>query len=33
MIEQNFTDSVHKLLLQYRTVVPGLDLAKSLGIS
>lgn len=33
MIEQTFTDTIHKLILQYRTAVPGLDLAKSLGIS
>ena len=33
MIEQTFTDTVHKMILQYRDAVPGLDLAKSLGIS
>jgi len=32
MIEQTFTDTIHKMILQYRTAVPGIDLAKSLGI-
>jgi hypothetical protein len=32
MIEQTFTDTIHKLILQYRSAVPGVDLAKSLGI-
>jgi len=33
MIEKTFTDTIHKLILQYRTAVPGVDLAKSLGIA
>jgi hypothetical protein len=33
LIEQTFTDTIHKLILQYRTAVPGIDLAKSLGLS
>lgn len=32
VIEQNFTDTLHKLILQYRAAVPGVDLAKVLGI-
>jgi hypothetical protein len=32
MIEKEFTDMVHKLILDYRGIVPGLDLATSLGI-
>jgi len=32
MIEQEFTDTIHKLIIQYRNVVPGMDLARALGI-
>ncbi|HUJ57629.1 MAG TPA: hypothetical protein VLX92_04040 [Kofleriaceae bacterium] len=32
MIEQQFTDNLHKLILQYRHAVPGVDIAQSLGI-
>lgn len=32
MIEKQFTDTIHKLILQYRDAVPGLDLAKALGL-
>jgi hypothetical protein len=32
MIEQEFTDTIHKLIIQYRGAVPGIDLARSLGI-
>ena len=32
MIEQTFTDQLHKLILQYRNAVNGVDLATSLGI-
>jgi hypothetical protein len=32
MIEKSFTETVHKMVLQYRAAVPGMDLAKILGI-
>ena len=32
MIEQEFTDTIHKLIIQYRGAVPGVDLARALGI-
>lgn len=32
VIEQQFTDTIHKLLIEYRTAVPGLDLARALGL-
>jgi hypothetical protein len=32
MIEQTFTDKIHKMILQYRNAVQGVDLARSLGI-
>jgi hypothetical protein len=32
MIEKTFTETVHDMVLQYRSAVPGLDLAKVLGI-
>jgi hypothetical protein len=31
-IEDAFTDSVHKLVIEHRAIVPGLDLAKILKI-
>ena len=32
MIEKEFTKTVHDMVLQYRSAVPGIDLAKVLGI-
>ena len=32
LLEQNFTDQVRKMVNQYRTAVPGMDIAKVLGI-
>jgi hypothetical protein len=32
MIEQTFTETVHKMIVENRTAVPGLDLARALGI-
>lgn len=32
MLEQNFTEQVRKMVVQYRTAVPGMDIAKVLGI-
>ena len=32
LLEQNFTEQVRKMVLQYRTAVPGMDIAKVLGI-
>jgi hypothetical protein len=32
MIQQTFTDQIHKMVLQYRNAVQGVDLARSLGI-
>lgn len=32
MMEKEFTDTVRKLVIQYRSAVPGMDLAKVLGI-
>jgi hypothetical protein len=32
MIEKEFTETIHKLILQYRNAVPGVDLAAALGI-
>ena len=32
MLEENFTEQVRKLVVQYRTAVPGMDIAKVLGI-
>ncbi len=32
LIEQTFTDALHKLIIDYRAAIPGLDLARALGI-
>ena len=32
MIEQTFNDTVRKMILENRTAVPGLDLARALGL-
>lgn len=32
MIEQQFTDTLHKMIIQYRGAVPGMDIAAALGI-
>ena len=32
LMEDNFTEQVRKLVVQYRTAVPGMDIAKLLGI-
>lgn len=32
LIEKTFTETVHDMLIQYRSAVPGVDLAKVLGI-
>jgi len=32
MIEKEFTDTIHKMIIQYRGAVPGIDIAAALGI-
>lgn len=32
MLERQFTETVHKMILQYRAAVPGMDLARALGL-
>ena len=32
MIEEQFTQTIHKMIVEYRGVVPGVDLARALGI-